>query len=1182
MSGNEPPTSNGKLESNLNAICRTPKLHRDELLEFNTCRRNRDVVNSLQWSAFATYLPALTLAKNLILSFRRLLQRQVKALCLPKFDSAFKREHFSSFLNPPTPGANCWLTEKARACRTQLQKFYNKALMIQGSLGSASTALYIKLCIQNFLVGRTESLTALDPLEAVEHTYLRRKLREVTLPPENCLLDLHNANATPKLRLLISILEGLDIPNFAGLVFVETRAEVAVLSRVLTDHFCRTQKYTISTFVGEANRPGNTRMICDMADIKNQKQTLEDFRQGRKNLVITTAALEEGIDIAKCSVVICFERPRNLKSFIQRRGRARKSESKFIIMSEKGRDSSTLSTWQKQEERMRQFYMDQMRKLQELRALEEGEETGYRVFEVRETGAKLTLEDAVGHLYHFCATLPADPFLDPKPYFFFQQVEAPDGGHSIEAKIRLPITVDPAVREARSKHQRTTKKMAKRDVAFEAYVALYHFGLIDDYLVPISRRDGYNYTRIEKRPNVLEVNEQFDMWPSIAKQWHDSSAVHGSWVEVRAADQSLAKMIMLLPRSLPPIADFIVYWDLRTIFSISIKPEYVSYPMQTMDLADDTTILLLRSVFRGRIVEDQRRFSARFVPANAPDLHRWLSDYSGVLRVEDANFGDCSLGLDAGLVRDLTRNGAPGILCDTVYAKAEDALAAENMNIDTIRANKDESKPSKNAASIRQPSGILHHVKNAPLLLEVRPLPQRTDFLHEVANNMSVPFKKSSNRLLYPENCHVDRLHFRYAQFAAFVPTILHKVREAIVIDRLCTTVLSSIGIRDRNLVLTTTTSSTACEIYNYERLELLGDSILKFFTSLTLAARNPRYHEGILSHEKDIIVSNGNLASAAVQAGLAQYINTRPFTGHKWRPSYIDDATEVAWLSCPEASHTLYDLYEKQIQGLVPLMDVERLTNYDFKLKNILCEALTHPSYQGHATSSSYQRLEFLGDPILDIIITTEAFSHEPPIPTHRLHLIRTALVNANFLGYLALRHSVSVPYKAHNVDGLHNVTLTSASRAITLVDVMRHGLMAYLHRVLSVPVELWHPKEELGRLSNQDRIEYVMGREGEEGEQCLTCAISVGGRDVARVSEGLSAMECQTRAAEAACRVLRLEGRGIYSGSLQVLEEDRAAEEKVTGQGEEVSESGNIDPLKSDTNDERDCNKDVYMSDD
>jgi superfamily II DNA/RNA helicase len=56
------------------------------------------------------------------------------------------------------------------------------------------------------------------------------------------------------------------------------------------------------------------------------------FRNGLKNLMISTNVLEEGIDLPACHLVISFDSPDNITSFIQRRGRARQGVSEFVVM----------------------------------------------------------------------------------------------------------------------------------------------------------------------------------------------------------------------------------------------------------------------------------------------------------------------------------------------------------------------------------------------------------------------------------------------------------------------------------------------------------------------------------------------------------------------------------------------------------------------------------------------------------------------------------------------------------------------------------------------------------------------------------------------------------------------------------------------------------------------------------
>ena len=86
-------------------------------------------------------------------------------------------------------------------------------------------------------------------------------------------------------------------------------------------------------------------------------------------------------------MVICFDKPPNLKSFIQRRGRARRAASKYIIMFEDdGRQINVVSAWHKLEEEMRRTYMDEMRLLQGIQKLESVEETTGRELLVHSSG----------------------------------------------------------------------------------------------------------------------------------------------------------------------------------------------------------------------------------------------------------------------------------------------------------------------------------------------------------------------------------------------------------------------------------------------------------------------------------------------------------------------------------------------------------------------------------------------------------------------------------------------------------------------------------------------------------------------------------------------------------------------------------------------------------------------------
>ena len=89
----------------------------------------------------------------------------------------------------------------------------------------------------------------------------------------------------------------------------------------------------------------------------------------------------------------------------------------------------------------------------------------------------------------------------------------------------------------------------------------------------------------------------------------------------------------------------------------------------------------------------------------------------------------------------------------------------------------------------------------------------------------------------------------------------------------------------------------------------------------------------------------------------------------------------------------------------------VERMLGYTFKRKLLLVEALTHASYQQNNHTASYERMEFLGDSILDMIVTDYLY-HAPGknySPGH-MHLRKSALVNKHFLSYICLQMSCSI----------------------------------------------------------------------------------------------------------------------------------------------------------------------------
>lgn len=839
--------------------------------------------------------------------------------------------------------------------------------------------------------------------------------------------------------------------------------------------------------------------------------------------------------------------------------------------------------------------------------------------------AKITLNEAVGHLHHFCATLPNTQYVDTRPIFTFSGTEG-----AITSHVQLPSSVDSSVREAASRCLWNSERGAKRDAAFEAYINLYHAGLINDHLLPLKFDLEADEAKLPvgKQPSLVEVSAQLNAWSDIvAPKWQGQPILFASSVLVRCGEMTLSEMIMILPLALPHPIDFRTYWDATKSFEVEISPGQPLGPLlDRRALYANCTALILNSIYHHRMESDSTDFPCLFVPAITEDLQTWMtavcgSDAAKVLLGSEPD--PCHVGL----IRDLARNGLAHFF-HGIEIVPRNSLDDPFTHADPEKRAKDESEDD--------------------VFIKVMRIPKRSDFLHEIANVEMPKDRVGKHRRLPVDKCRVDRLPFEFSQFAMLVPSIMHEVEVYLAADFCRSSLLSSVQINDLSLIVTATAASVAREQTDYQRMEFLGDSMLKYYTSLTLMAEHLTWHEGFLSAKKDHIVSNARLASSALQLGLGKFIRTTQFTGLKWRPlytskliadrvkdardmstktladvvealigaAYVDGGVnkvlsclavfvpEVAWAQPSLQIEKLRATYDVSVRYPPPFSRLENLINYTFDKKSLLVEALTHPSHHGSKTCASYQRLEFLGDSILDNIIVTNAYSYKPPIPTPSLHLIRTALVNGSFLAFLCLHHRGPVTRAVEDPrerfctmkttkyeqiwcfmrsaePSIRQAQQSCVSRYDSLQEEILHalihgkrypwalltkldapkffsdlieslvgaiyidshgsfsacqsflenlGMMEYLRRAMDGEFELLHPKEEFGRLANQEKVKYVTVIEDEEGgedgvKKLLTCTVSMGERELAKVRGGANVIDVETRVADEAVRIIKAE---------------------------------------------------------
>lgn len=208
----------------------------------------------------------------------------------------------------------------------------------------------------------------------------------------------------------------------------------------------------------------------------------------------------------------------------------------------------------------------------------------------------------------------------------------------------------------------------------------------------------------------------------------------------------------------------------------------------------------------------------------------------------------------------------------------------------------------------------------------------------------------------------------------------------------------------------------------------------------------------------------------------------------------------------------------------------------YEFKDLSILNEALTHPGSVGISKKvKSNQRLEFLGDAILQSIITDTVFKKFDEYDEGSLTKIRIALTQGCFLS--AMSKDLTIPqYLLLPKGSEHLREMPSAAEdafeavvgAIYLdsdFETARKTVLSWYKRNLDdLPdlVEQQNPKGALQEAAakRSEKVEYVLlSQSGPDHQKVFEVEVSVGGVSLARAAAS-SKKSAESKAARAALR--------------------------------------------------------------
>ena len=142
------------------------------------------------------------------------------------------------------------------------------------------------------------------------------------------------------------------------------------------------------------------------------------------------------------------------------------------------------------------------------------------------------------------------------------------------------------------------------------------------------------------------------------------------------------------------------------------------------------------------------------------------------------------------------------------------------------------------------------------------------------------------------------------------------------------------------------------------------------------------------MEHCLDFMARVGiNLDSKADLSGLYKRDRELDNTFEHFRPqsdAFVNNAARMDTVT-----------YQRMLKKL-GVEEIEEILGYSFQEKSFLLEAFTHPSYEDNRLTYSYEKLEFLGDAVLDYLVTCYIFTHTKADPGE-LTDIRAALVCNN-----------------------------------------------------------------------------------------------------------------------------------------------------------------------------------------
>ncbi|KAL5339158.1 ribonuclease III domain-containing protein [Aspergillus crustosus] len=706
----------------------------------------------------------------------------------------------------------------------------------------------------------------------------------------------------------------------------------------------------------------------------------------------------------------------------------------------------------------------------------------------------------------------------------------------------------------------------------------------------------------------MAVSEQVNPWINWAASWSLPSAsalesVYRTRISMQTTSRCVSTWLVLVNMITPSamygvLTPISVYYGRDTKITLEFtEPEQIprpdAYVLRAMRRA--TALHTHAASPQYQCIHDDNAnqgFGLLFCPDQSFDtLNQWVNENSGSEPAIHAHARGLTPA-NMGIVRDTTRYNKPLIFKRWVYARKGTVLELY-IECEKLSARQKELYRSFESDEVLLP-------------------PDES--------------KTATMKTLVPaQTCTIDKLPYTRSLLSLFIPAIIDNLEKHLLAATLNSTVFKDMQFTslDHLILALTAPSARPHSTRHYQRYEFFGDAVLKYMISSQLFHQHREWQEHELTDARDALVQNQCLAKVAVEAGLDGFVITQKMSHRYCRIPLVSRKSESGRYATAKrdlAAKTLADVVEALIgaayvdggpvlarvciQRLLPEISLgicdtaaaepkpkpslssdslvedrlQTLLRYQFLNKSLLVEALTHPSCaQAPNPTTSYQRLEFLGDAVLDMIIVNHLIRTPAEIPPGEMTLIKHAMSNGNLLAFFCLEISLWRFMRTNN-PSLISSQMAVVSRYLSLSDEIRMGiqqgtkypwqalcelnadkhfsdliestlsaifvdsggllstcesflerigLMGYLRRILADGVDVAHPKNVVQKMSNS-RAEFAVVRrvdtDNHVGEVSYDCLVKIQGVKLASVEGCLCRAAAEVKAANAAIKALKL----------------------------------------------------------